>query len=446
MNLWFCLFFVDGLGCCRNSELRGTRCMNPSSSSERCLGPSSVTLLLPTEMLPFHQQMVGELLEEDGITVLACGLGLVKVLASLLSLHSPADGLLLLLSTSDAQRQAIREEVQDQDPNGHPSLPMDINSQNTSAERIELYNKGGAFSITSRILIVDMLNDRVPLHKVAGIVVNNAHRLTETCAEAFIVRLFRQANRAGFVRAFSDRPQAMSSGFAKTERIMKSLFVRRLYIWPRFHLSVSQVLEETPPVVVDIRMPLTAAMAGIQSAIIEVMDACLKELRKTNKVDIEELTVENGLFKSFDEIVRSQLDPIWHTVGRKTKQLVGDLKTLRKLAEYLLRYDAVTFLKYLDTLRASEGVRSVWIFANPTHKIFELAKRRVYMLVRTDGSRVRQDKGGAQAGRGRGGGRIASKRKTGGRPFNNPNIFQYNFCDSCMSLSILLLESFYIPK
>jgi hypothetical protein len=133
-------------------------------------------------------------------------------------------------------------------------------------------------------------------------------------------------------------------------------------------------------------------MAGIQNAIIEVMDACLDELRRTNKVDVEDLTVENGLFKSFDQLIRRQLDPMWHTVGWKTKQLVKDLKTLRKLSKYLLRYDAIMFLKYLDTLRASEGVRSVWIFANATHKIFELAKRRVYQLIRTDGTPIGQEK------------------------------------------------------
>lgn len=359
-------------------------------------------------MLQFHEQIVAELVEENGVTVIAAGLGLAKVLAALIRIHSQENGLVLLLSTSDAQRQSLVEEIQEQDPAA--PLPKDINNQYTSAERIELYNKGGVFSITSRILIVDMLNERVPFKKVGGIIVNNAHRMTETCAEAFIVRLFRQANRTGFIRAFSDRPQAMRSGFNKTERIMKTLFVRRLYLWPRFHLTVSDALEEEPPDVVDIRMPLTSAMAGIQNAIIEVMDACLKELRKTNKVDVEELTVENGLLKSFDEIVRSQLDPIWHTVGWKTKQLVGDLKTLRKLAEYLLRYDAVTFLKYLDTLRMSEGVRSVWIFANPTHKIFELAKRRVYALIRTDGTRIVP----LNANRGGRGGR-GSKRKLGGK-------------------------------
>lgn len=100
---------------------------------------------------------------------------------------------------------------------------------------------------------------------------------------------------------------------------------------------VSEELERDAPEVVDVRVPMSKYMVGIQKAIVEVMDACLKEMRKTNKVDVEDLTVENGLFKSFDEIVRRQLDPIWHTLGKKTRQLVSDLKTLRKLLDYLVR-------------------------------------------------------------------------------------------------------------
>ncbi|AQK60718.1 DNA repair endonuclease UVH1 [Zea mays] len=139
---------------------------------------------------------------------------------------------------------------------------------------------------------------------------------------------------------------------------------------------------------------MTPPMRGIQAAVLATMDACLKELRRTNKVDVEDLTVDKGLFKSFDEIVRRQLDPIWHTLGKKTKQLVADLRTLRKLLDYLVRYDAVTYLKYLDTLRVSEGVRSVWILADSSHRIFELAKRRVYQAVRTDGVNVSIDNKG----------------------------------------------------
>lgn len=46
------------------------------------------------------------------------------------------------------------------------------------------------------------------------------------------------------------------------------------------------------------------------------------------------------------------------------------------------RYDAVSFLKFLDTLRVSESYRSVWLFAESSYKIFDFAKKRVYRLVK----------------------------------------------------------------
>ena len=61
-------------------------------------------------------------------------------------------------------------------------------------------------------------------------------------------------------------------------------------------------------------------------------------------------------------------------------QVVADLRTLRTLAEFLLRLDAVTFLAYLESLRASEAVGSVWLFHDAAHTIFEQAKRRVWAL------------------------------------------------------------------
>lgn len=47
------------------------------------------------------------------------------------------------------------------------------------------------------------------------------------------------------------------------------------------------------------------------------------------QLDTDELTVENAVSKSFHKILQMQLDPIWHQLSMKTKQLVADLKTLR---------------------------------------------------------------------------------------------------------------------
>ena len=52
-------------------------------------------------------------------------------------------------------------------------------------------------------------------------------------------------------------------------------------------------------------------------------------------------------------------------------QIVSDLRALRTLAEHLLSFDAVTFLAYLDNLRITEGVASIWLFHDAAHTIFE---------------------------------------------------------------------------
>lgn len=68
--------------------------------------------------------------------------------------------------------------------------------------------------VTTRILVVDLLSGRLSGRAVSGCVVLNAHRVTETSGEGFAVRLFRAANRNGFVRAFSDQPVSFL-GFSK---------------------------------------------------------------------------------------------------------------------------------------------------------------------------------------------------------------------------------------
>jgi ERCC4-related helicase len=53
-----------------------------------------------------------------------------------------------------------------------------INNEVSSQERIERYALGGCFLITSRILIVDLLDDRVDARRVSGLLVFDAHRIS----------------------------------------------------------------------------------------------------------------------------------------------------------------------------------------------------------------------------------------------------------------------------
>ncbi|KAL6072820.1 DNA repair endonuclease XPF, variant 2 [Balamuthia mandrillaris] len=342
-------------------------------------------------VLPFQRQILEDMLEEDGLLVLGRGLGLHKIVLNFLKLHCVPNNLVFLLNTNPAEQELFIEDLRSE---GVSRLPIVVNTDYNAAERTALYLKGGVLFVSSRILIVDMLNKCVPSHLITGFLVNHAQRVSETSMEAFILRLFRQSNKTGFIKAFSESPEAFASGFCKVEAIMKNLYVKRLYLWPRFHLTVAESLEKHQPEVIELEQPLTDTMQQIQEAIVKVMEACLQELRSTNQLDIEELTVENGLFKSFDTIIRNQLSPIWHNTGPKTKQLVADLRTLRNLLDFLVSYDCVSYNRYLETLSSHRfGPHSGWLFMNATSTIFKLAKNRVYKTKRAKPPKKRQHGG-----------------------------------------------------
>jgi len=76
------------------------------------------------------------------------------------------------------------------------------------------------------------------------------------------------ANRLGFIKAFTDAPDALLAGFAKVDKVLKALFVRRLYLYPRNHETIAEELENIyPPKVEGVSIPLTSCMKEMQNAI-----------------------------------------------------------------------------------------------------------------------------------------------------------------------------------
>jgi len=92
-----------------------------------------------------------------------------------------------------------------------------------------MYLEGGVLFISGRILVVDLLKGRVPLHLVTGILVYRAHNILNAYQEAFALRLYRQNNKTGFIKAFTNSSLAFTIGYMQVERVMKALFVKKLY-------------------------------------------------------------------------------------------------------------------------------------------------------------------------------------------------------------------------
>lgn len=118
--------------------------------------------------------------------------------------------------------------------------------------------------------------------------------------------------------------------------MMRNLHLRTPSLWPRFHVTVTDSLESKKSDVVELNVAMTDAMREIQASILRCMEACLGEIKKGNSkdLDIEDWNVESALHQSFDIIIRRHLEPVWHRVSLKTKQLVGDLKQLRQMLKY----------------------------------------------------------------------------------------------------------------
>ncbi|XP_067027510.1 DNA repair endonuclease XPF-like isoform X1 [Acropora muricata] len=342
-----------------------------------------MTTKMAALMSEYENAMFLEVMDDDGLFVSAKGLNIERVISKFLSIHcvtsDPSSiSLVLVINTTSQEEDFILDELR----SSNVPLPKVITTEfSSTSERESVYLRGGVLFVTSRILVVDMLTKRLPIHLVTGIVVYRAHKIIESCQEAFILRLYRENNKTGFIKAFSDNAQAFTNGFFKVEKVMKNLFVRRLYLWPRFHATISSFLEKHKPEVIELHLHLTPSMLAIQTAILDLINTCLKELKRANPtLDPEDLTVENGISKSFDKAVMSQLNPIWHQLGNKTKQLVSDLRVLRLILLYLTQYDCVTFYNFLETLRASQRDvknQSLWMFLDAADTLFVHAKARV---------------------------------------------------------------------
>ncbi|KAI5452177.1 DNA repair protein RAD16 [Naganishia albida] len=344
-------------------------------------------------LLRFHKSIIRDIAgpEEDDLLVLAKGLGMRRIICNLMKLYDGERNLVLLVNASTNDETGLGEELSTMGVR-KPGLRV-VGHEMQSKARKSLYESGGLISVTSRILIVDMLTNNIPTDLITGMIVLHAERVTANSIETFIIRLYRQKNLNGFLKAFSDEPESFTFGISPLQNTMKNLCLRKVHLWPRFHEKVHESLGQRRADVIELYQPLSPLMSSIQGAIIECMEATLAELRRSNTtLDIDDFTVENALFRNFDKIVRSQLDPVWHRVGPKTRKLVGDLQELRRLLTYLLSYDSVTYNSYLETIIASNSTtqgaakqnQSPWLYLDAANTLFQSAKKRAYITISKD--------------------------------------------------------------
>lgn len=97
-------------------------------------------------------------------------------------------------------------------------------ASNNANEREKVYLSGGIQFISTQVLVVDLLKERVPAELITGIIVLRAHQIIESCQEAFALRLYRQKNKIGFIKAFTLSAEAFTYGYG---HVVSSLTLRQ---------------------------------------------------------------------------------------------------------------------------------------------------------------------------------------------------------------------------
>ncbi|KAJ5924193.1 DNA repair protein [Penicillium verhagenii] len=349
-----------------------------------------VKLSLP---LQYQQDIFTELRAEDELVILARGLGLLQLITNFLHFHDVAgNNLVLVVGADDRENEWIGEALSEHNDRSKSPMARGLKAINTDkasvSMRERIYAKGGIMSVTSRILVTDLLSKLLDPEKVTGMVILHADKVVATSLEAFIVRIYRQSNKRGFLKAFSESPEPFTTGFAPLANMLRNLFLRKASLWPRFHVAVSEALEgDRKAEVIELEVPMSSKMREIQNAVLECVELSVAELRKANAgLDMEEWTLDSALHRNFAAAIRRQLQTIWHRVSYRTKQIVNDLTDLQSILQALVTYDSVSFVKFLDTIVMANAPPpgsnahnySPWLFLDAAHVLFQTAKSRAY--------------------------------------------------------------------
>jgi DNA excision repair protein ERCC-4 len=349
-----------------------------------------VKLSLP---LAFQQDIFHQLRGEDTLLIIAAGLGLLRIVTNLLHAYDVAgSNLILVLGATEQENAWIGEFLAEQAVVSGAVNARGLNVVNTQmasvTARQKLYARGGIISVTGQIAILDLLAGVLQPETLTGIMVLHAERVVATSVEAFILRNYRQSNKEGFLKAFSEEPERFASGFSPLATAMRNLFLRTPSLYPRFQVDVVKSLEgKRKAEVIELEVPMTESMETIQTAIMECVESSIGELKKAaTGIDMTEWNADTALHVNFYVRVMSQLKPEWHRLHPRTKQVANDLLVLHSMLSYLLSLDAVQFLQHLDSVLAVSQPRSSfnklnmspWLLMDAASTIFETAKQRVY--------------------------------------------------------------------
>uniref|UniRef100_A0AC34PZY7 Uncharacterized protein n=1 Tax=Panagrolaimus sp. JU765 TaxID=591449 RepID=A0AC34PZY7_9BILA len=322
--------------------------------------------------LPYEEELILSTMNDDVLIVLARGLGLERLCLNCLHMYCDPKLLVLVINASPGDEHYFLTNLKRLNPKCPPKL---INSDVLTKQREAVYMEGGVQFITSRVLMVDLLTDRVPVKNITGIVVLRAHELLNSYQESFILRLYREKKNDGFVKAFTDNPTAITgSGIGQLQRLFDKLYVKIVRLLPRFDVLVKESYDKAPPEVCFMEVELPPQLRRIRMAMMDIIRTCVRELKST--VSSLEIELEDDALSPSAALYPSKLELDLRKktllLTERQERILNDLGILRSLLrkiEDLDPYTAHNFVKKLRSDREYVESNSGWLFTTTASKV-----------------------------------------------------------------------------
>ncbi|PXF47561.1 DNA repair endonuclease XPF [Gracilariopsis chorda] len=336
-------------------------------------------------MLRFHDTIGEHASKSDSLIVLGRGLGQHYGLLSLLQREIQSNELVIGMNITKAFVQTVITPALVS--TGNPMLlPRHLTSDYSIRDRIAVYETKGFVTVTSNVLVHDLLHATLPTDNVTGLVIFDADRIREQSNEHFALTLFRTKNKTAFIKAFSENPTALTHGFHAVEKLMRLIYVSHLSLWPRFHHDVKSSMSSHTPDLIDLSVRISPKMSAILSSLRETVMSICEDLRDTtHALDMSELFKENersskALVHNFDDVIHRQLEGAEKRHTSRVRSLLSDLSTLRVLMKQLFELNSAQFYRSIVTIRATTTRGANWLVRKEAQSAVFLARTRVWRL------------------------------------------------------------------
>lgn len=258
-----------------------------------------------------------------------------------------------------------------------------INSEMNLNKRKVFYNKGGIHIITSRILLTDLLSERLDFSHIDGMILLNAESLNvRNWNDAFILQLYKSKNPNGFIKGISQRPEILNQGYFGPGIAMRYLGATDLFLYPRNNATVENSFKLSREIkVIEKSVKATEYFYTIQKCIKVLLEKGLDEILKLDPNT--EITLCDILYSSSKKLknkIESLTHDLWYKMTPKLRQITKDIISIRNLLELLYLLDASEFFFCLEYILSSKLIDPSWMLTIEFETLYKVSRSRIFKV------------------------------------------------------------------